>query len=62
MPEEMKKKITDAMLKFAATEEGKAAMVQWSSVNGLIPATDKDYDSVREMMKNLGKSVTDIIK
>jgi phosphonate transport system substrate-binding protein len=62
MPEEMKKKIVDAMLKFASTSEGKAAMVPWSSVDGLIPASDKDYDSVREMMKTLGKSVSEMVK
>lgn len=62
MPEEMKKKITDAMLKFASTKEGKEAMVPWSSVDGLIPASDKDYDSVREMMKTLGKSASDLVK
>jgi len=62
MPDEMKKKIVDAMLKFAATPEGKAAMEPWSSVNGLIPATDKDYDTVRDMMKTLGKSVEEVVK
>lgn len=59
MPEEMKKKIVEAMLKFAGTEEGKQAMVSWSSVNGLIPATDKDYDQVRDMMRALGKTVAE---
>ena len=55
MPEEMKTKIADAMMRFATTEEGKKAMEQWSSVNGMIPASDKDYNQVREMMKTLGK-------
>lgn len=57
LPEEMKTKIVNAMMKFASTEQGKKAMEQWSSVNGMIPASDKDYDQVREMMKTLGKSV-----
>ncbi len=62
MPEDMKKKIIDAMLKFASTEEGKTAMAKWSSVNGLIPASDKDYDKVREMMKSLGQSTSGLVK
>lgn len=53
LPEEMKKKISEAMIQFAASAEGQAVMVQWSSVNGMIPATDKDYDQVREMMRKL---------
>lgn len=56
LPEEIKKRIIDSMLKFASTDEGKTAMAQWSSVNGLIPANDADYDQVRTMMKTLGNS------
>jgi phosphonate transport system substrate-binding protein len=62
MPQEMKKIITDALIKFSGSPEGKVAMEKWSSVNGLVPATDKDYDSVRAMLKSLGKSATELVK
>ncbi|MGE0526794.1 MAG: phosphate/phosphite/phosphonate ABC transporter substrate-binding protein [Bdellovibrionales bacterium] len=62
LPEEMKSKISRALIEFAGTPEGKAAMEKLSSVTGLIPATDKDYDSTREILKSLGKSASELVK
>ena len=53
MPEEMKKKISDVMIAFASSKEGKDVMAKWSSVNGMIPATDKTYEPVRELMRSM---------
>jgi phosphonate transport system substrate-binding protein len=54
MPEEMKRKICDEMIKFAKTDEGQHVLKQLSSVTGLVPATDKDYDETRAAVKALG--------
>ncbi|MBX3021494.1 MAG: phosphate/phosphite/phosphonate ABC transporter substrate-binding protein [Bdellovibrionales bacterium] len=53
MPEDMKVKIVDTLIKFAATPEGLDALKKLSSVTALQPITDKDYDSTRDMVKAL---------
>ncbi len=62
MPEEMKQKITDAFVAFVETPEGKAAFEKIYSVTAIKRATDADYDSVREILKTLGKSASDLMK
>jgi phosphonate transport system substrate-binding protein len=62
MPEEMKTKIIDAMMKFVETEDGKAAFKAIYGVTGLKIATDADYNPMREMLKTVGKSAEDIMK
>ena len=55
----MKRKIIDEMIKFAATDEGQRVLKELSSVTGLVPATDKDYDATRAAVKSLGNVVGD---
>ncbi len=62
MPEEMKTKIVDAFIQFVETPEGKLAFEKIYSVNALKKATDADYDSVRAILKTLGKSANDFMK
>ncbi len=62
MPEEMKNKVIDAMMKFVQTDEGKAAFKAIYSVTALKKATDTDYDLVRVMLKSAGKSADDLMK
>jgi phosphonate transport system substrate-binding protein len=62
LPEEVKENITQALLDFVKTPEGKETLEKLSSVNGLIKATDKDYDPVRVMLKSLGKSASDLVQ
>jgi phosphonate transport system substrate-binding protein len=59
MPEEMKKKIIEALIGFAKTPEGREALKRISSVTGLRPITDKDYDSTRATIRELGDSTKD---
>ncbi|HMN70002.1 MAG TPA: phosphate/phosphite/phosphonate ABC transporter substrate-binding protein [Bdellovibrionales bacterium] len=54
LPEEMKKTIADSLIRFAATPEGLDVLKKLSSVTGLAPTTDKDYDSTRAAVKALG--------
>jgi len=62
LSEEMKKTITDTLIKYAGTPEGQDVLQKLSSVTGLIPATDKDYDGTREILKALGKSASELVK
>jgi len=62
MPEEMKKNISEAFIKFVQTPEGKETFHKVYGVTDLKMATDKDYDAVREMLKSLGKTADELIK
>ncbi len=62
MPEEMKKKIADALIRFVETPEGKEALSRLSGVTGLIPATDRDYESTRATLKEIGKATAEADK
>jgi phosphonate transport system substrate-binding protein len=62
LPEEMKKVIVEAFVKFVSTPEGKEVFNKVYGVTDLKLATDADYDSVREMLKSLGKSADDFMK
>ncbi len=54
MPEEMKTKIVESMLKFVETKEGQEAFKAIYGVTALKKATDSDYDPVRAMLKIAG--------
>ncbi len=62
MPEEMKKVIIEAMIRFVSTPEGKDAFNSVYGVTDLKPATDADYDPVRSMLKSLGKTADEMLK
>lgn len=62
LPEETKKIITDAFLKYLSTPEGKAVFEKVYGVTDLKVAKDSDYDPVRMMLKSLGKSADELIK
>lgn len=53
MPEEMKEKIVNTLLQFVATPEGQKAMDLMLGATNLKKSTDGDYESVREMLKDL---------
>ncbi len=61
MPEEMKAKIVDAFLAFAATPEGKQAYSAIYGITELKKATDADYDPARAMLKATGQSAEDLL-
>lgn len=62
MPKEMKQKIIAAILKFTSSEEGKKIMYDTYDVVGLIPTSDKDYDGLRKMLKELNIDYKTLIK
>lgn len=62
MPEEMKLKIIQSMMAFVGTPEGKDAFKAIYGVTDLKLASDADYESVRLMLKTLGKDASDFMK
>ncbi len=60
MPEEMKAKIVEAVLSYMQTQEGKAAFKDLYGVTEMKAVQDSAYDGVREMLRTLGKSATDL--
>lgn len=62
MPEEMKSKIVEALLSYIKTEEGKVVFGAIFGVDDIKRATDADYDAVRGMLKDLGKSAQEFVK
>lgn len=62
LPEEMKKTLTEAFIKFIKTPEGLEAFKNIYSYTDLKVATDADYDTVRAMLKSLGKKADDLVK
>jgi phosphonate transport system substrate-binding protein len=54
LPEEMKKTITDALIKFIRSGSGRDGFYKMLGVTDFSAATDAHYDGVRKMLKELG--------
>ena len=62
LPTQVEKRLTEALAKFAARPKGKKILASPYDIGGLIPATDKDYDIVRNTLKTLGKDPREYFK
>jgi phosphonate transport system substrate-binding protein len=62
LSEEMKTKIINAFVSFVSTPEGQKAFEEVYGVTGLKPATDRDYDPIRDLLKSLGKNVEELVQ
>lgn len=62
MNKNMMNKIKNAMLKFASTPDGQNSLYEIYSVVGLVATTDKDYDILRDKIKEVGKSLKELVK
>jgi phosphonate transport system substrate-binding protein len=51
MPPALVKKITDGLVKVAASDEGRITIMSLYGIDGFVPAKDSDYDSVRKVAK-----------
>jgi phosphonate transport system substrate-binding protein len=51
LPENLTKKITDGLIKVAASKEGRMAIMDVYGIDGFVLAKDSDYDSVRKVAK-----------
>ena len=61
MPEDMKKKITDVLMKFISTDDGKRAFKEMYGVTDLKITTDAEYEPVRKLLTSIGKSAQDFL-
>lgn len=55
--DDVRKKISAALLDYSKTEEGKAVLMQLQSISGLREVDDHEYDPVREALLQLGEEV-----
>ena len=62
LPEELKTKVIEALRKYIKTEDGKKVLHDLYHVTDFKEAEDKDYDTVRGYLKDLGKSANEFIK
>ncbi len=62
MPADITKKFIDGLNKYLSTEEGKAAFKSIYAVDGVVPATNKDYDALRKVLKSTNTDVAALIK
>lgn len=59
VPEDIKKKVSETLIRYADSAKGKETLQKLSGVTGLIHATDKDYDKTRDYLKAVGKSANE---
>lgn len=62
LPEDVKTKITEILSAYVKTPAGRDAFEKIYLATDLIPATDADYDKVRDLLKSLGKSASELMK
>lgn len=54
LPKDIDQKVTAALAKFASSNKGVATLMSLYDIDGLSPATDKDYQVVRDALKITG--------
>lgn len=62
IPEEVKQKFADALIKYIKTDEGKSVLLGMYHITDFKAAADKDYDVVRGYLKDLGQTAQSFIK
>ena len=62
VPEHMKNKIIEGILKYIKTEEGKKIMLDLYHITDFKAASDSDYDIVRGYLKDIKKSASEFAK
>ncbi|MCB5247587.1 MAG: phosphate/phosphite/phosphonate ABC transporter substrate-binding protein [Candidatus Cloacimonetes bacterium] len=54
LPAEVESKLVEALEKFSQSEDGRKVLRELYDIDGLTPATDTDYDIVRQTLQTLG--------
>lgn len=62
LPEELKIKIAEALIKYLTLPEGKKIMYDMYHITDFKKANDADYDVVRQYLKEVGQQAEDFIK
>ncbi len=61
-PIEMREKIVQYLLDFAASEEGHNTLVNLLDIDNFIRAQDSDYDVVRQTLNILGTDAAELVR
>lgn len=61
LPEDIKAKLTDELLSFSRTVEGRQVLFNLYNMTGLEPASDSEYDPVGQAVKSVGKSIEQMV-
>lgn len=61
LPEEVKQKVSESIMRVISTEEGKRSFYEIYSADGVVQADDKDYDSLRELLRFTGKNSEELM-
>ncbi|MGE5084682.1 MAG: phosphate/phosphite/phosphonate ABC transporter substrate-binding protein [Bacillota bacterium] len=62
LPPDIQMKLIAALKSFSSTPEGTAALKKLYHLTNFKDCTDKDYDSVRKLLLELGKSAQELVK
>jgi phosphonate transport system substrate-binding protein len=62
MPQDLRDKITAAMMAIAGTEDGKKALQDLYQIGGLVPADDTVYDEFRSYLQASGVDLSQYVK
>jgi phosphonate transport system substrate-binding protein len=58
----MTMKIINSLIKYLGTEEGKTVFKNIYAIDGIVPAANKDYDSLRAVIKATGVDIGTLVK
>lgn len=61
LPEDVKAKLVGAMVGFARSPEGRDTLYNLYNITGFTVGNDSDYDGVRKVLKDLGKSADEVV-
>jgi phosphonate transport system substrate-binding protein len=61
LPSDMKAKLTKTLLQFSKTPEGRRTLMELYGMTGLAPVDDAAYDGIRQVVRDLGKSIQDTV-
>jgi phosphonate transport system substrate-binding protein len=62
MPADVTKKFIDGLNKYLATQEGKTSFKNIYAVDGIVPASNKDYDALRKVLKATNTDAAALVK
>jgi len=62
LPPKVVEKVTAGLVRVAKSDEGRRAVMDLYGIDGLAPAKDSDYDSVRRAAKMLGIDIESRLK
>ncbi len=61
-PQDIEDKFIKALTKFLSTEDGKTVFQNIYSVSGVVPASDEDYNGLRDMIKSLNVDASKLLE